>query len=386
MSLPRTVLVLGVASLLTDLSSEMIFPLLPAFLAVLGVGAIALGLMEGAAESTASLLKVVSGALADRMPRRKPLVVAGYAISGTARPLIGLATIWPVVLVLRLVDRFGKGLRTSPRDALIADVTVESQRGRAYGLQRAMDNAGAVLGPLAAATLLGLGLSLREVFWCAALPAAMVVVVLALGVRERPRVLPAATSGKPPNAGLADLGRDFRVLLGIVVVFALGNSSDAFLLLRLGQAGLSNAEVAYAWTAHSAVRATAVYVGGHLADRFDKTRLMAAGWAVHAAIYGMMALFDEPAALVVALIAYGVHYGATEPTERALVAELAPPAFRGSAFGWFHGAIGLSALPASALFGWLWSELGAPGAFGFGAGLALTAGVLLLLAFGKSNR
>jgi MFS family permease len=380
MIVPRTVVALGLVSLLTDLSSEMIYPLLPAFLAtLLGAGVVALGIVEGAAEATASLLKIVSGTVADRVRRRKPLIIAGYAVSGVARPLIGFAVVWPMVLALRVVDRIGKGLRTAPRDALIADVTVAEARGRAYGLHRAMDNAGAVLGPLIATALLAAGLSVREVFWSAAVPAGIVIAVLALSVRESPRPAFAVSTRTGSLARLGKLGPRFPRLLVVFVIFALGNSTDAFFLLRLHEAGLAPAAVALTWAAHSAVRTVAVYCGGALADRMDRRKLLATGWLLYATIYGAMAAVDSVAALVALLVVYGLHYGAVEPTERALVAELAPPALRGSAFGWFHGAVGLAALPASALFGLLWNHAGAAAAFGFGAALAALAALLLLV-------
>ena len=378
--LPSTVIILGLASLLTDLSSEMIFPLLPVLLATtLGAGAVVLGIIEGAAESVASLLKVVSGVLADRMPRRKPLVVVGYTLSGAARPLLGLALVWPVVLALRVLDRIGKGIRTAPRDALIADVTEDVVRGRAYGLHRAMDNAGAVLGPLVATGLLMLGFGLREVFLMAAVPAAVVIAVLVLGVREEPRTAHPTPAPALASSGGAKLGRPFRRLLVVVVLFTLGNSTDAFLLLRLHESGISAAGVALAWSAHSAVRAVFVYFGGGLADRIDRRWLLGAGWLAYAVVYASMALFDSPLALVILLIAYAAHYGAVEPSERALVAAYAPPRLRGVAFGWFHGSVGFAALPASALFGWLWSVAGPAASFGMGAALAAVAAVALLL-------
>jgi len=382
----RTVVVLGVASLLTDLSSDMIYPLLPAYLAVtLGAGAIGLGAMEGAAEATSSLLKIASGKLADRVSRRKPLVVMGYGLSGLMRPLIGFAVAWPVVIFLRVVDRVGKGIRTSPRDALIADVTPSEARGRAYGLHRAMDNAGAVLGPALAALLITLGVETRAVFWWAAVPAVLVIVVLIFGIRETPRE-PSVTAMTTERAPLRELGPSYRRFLLVVVVFTLGNSSDMFLLLRLGEAGLGPTGVTLAWGAHNLVRTFATYFGGKLADRFDRRRLLTIGWALYALAYTAMAFFDSPVSIVVLIVAYALHYGAVEPTERAIVADLAPASLRGSAFGWFHGSIGLAALPASALFGVLYASVAPKAAFGVGAALALAAviGLVTLVPFGRS--
>jgi MFS family permease len=376
MRLPRTVVVLGLASLLTDLSSDMIYPLLPAYLALaLGAGVVGLGAMEGAAEATASLIKVVSGSLADRARRRKPLVLSGYGLSGAAKPLIGLVASWPMVIVLRLLDRVGKGLRSAPRGALIADATPDSARGRAYGLHRSMDNAGAVLGPAAAAGLLALGFETRHVFLAAAAPAVIVLAVIALMVREAPRA--EREPDAPKRVALGALGPEYRRVLAVVVLFTLGNSSDMFLLFRLSDAGLGPEGVALAWAGHNAVRTVATWFGGPLADRVDRRRLLAAGWLVYAAIYAAMAFVDSPPLIIALIVIYALHYGAVEPCERALVAEMAPPTLRGSAFGWFHGAVGIAALPASALFGLLWKLGGPMPAFGAGACLALAAALLL---------
>jgi MFS family permease len=377
--IPRTVIMLGVVSLLTDLSSEMIYPLLPVFLAsALGAGAIALGLIEGVAESTAALLKVASGIWTDRTRRRKPLVVAGYTLSGIMRPLIGLATAWPAVLVIRFADRIGKGLRTSPRDALIADVTDESARGTAYGIHRAMDHAGAVLGPLIAAALLNFaGLPLRQVFLLSAIPAVAVLVVLLLGVKE-PRLQQAEAPAAPQFlAPWSALGPDYRRLLIAVLVFTLGNSTDAFLLLRLSQAGVGPAGIALLWAAHHVVKMTANYYGGRLSDRVGPRAMILTGWIFYAAIYLTFGWLDSAPWLIAVFLAYGVYFGLVEPAERAWVASLVPANLRGTAFGWYHCAIGLAALPASVAFGLLWQQWGAAVAFSTGAVLAAFAAVLL---------
>ena len=377
--LPATVVALGVVSLLTDLSSEMIYPLLPLFLAtVLGAGPQALGLVEGVAESTAALFKIASGTWSDRARRRKPLIVAGYALAGAARPLIGLAASWPAVLGLRFADRVGKGLRSSPRDALIADVAPGARRGEAFGVQRAMDHAGAVAGPLVAAGLLTMaGLSLRQVFLLAAIPAALVVVVLLAAVREPKRPRPAQVAAVADGEGLR-LGRDFRLLLLAMVVFTLGNSSDAFLLLRLTDRGVAPAAVAALWSALHIVKMTAAYAGGRLSDRVGRRPMVLAGWLVYATVYAAFALVSTPAAVIAVFLSYGFYFGLTEPVEKAWVVSLVPPQRRGAAFGLLNGAVGLAALPASVLFGVLWQRFGAATAFATGAGLALAASAILL--------
>jgi MFS family permease len=374
-ALPRAVIALGVVSLLTDVSSEMIAPLLPVFVAAaVGGGALSLGLIEGVAESTAALVKLVSGALSDRMRRRKPLLVIGYALAGAARPLIGLARAWPVVLGLRFADRIGKGLRGPPRDALIADAVAEGARGRAFGFHRAMDHAGAVIGPLVAAALLAAGFDRRDIFLSAAVPAFAVMVVLVFAVREPARPAP------PPHASSAaqaPLGSDFRRLVAAAVLFTLGNSTDLFLLLRLHHAGLSDVALAVLWSLHHVVKMAAAYLGGRASDRVSRRPLLAAAWLLYAAVYLAFALLSSPTALVAIFLAYGLTFGIAEPVEKAWTADLVPPERRGAAFGWLHGAVGLAALPASLLFGAVWEWLGHGAAFALGAALAVVAAVAL---------
>ncbi|MDH5372394.1 MAG: MFS transporter [Acidimicrobiia bacterium] len=378
--LPRTVVALGVVSFFTDLSSEMIYPLLPAFLVtVLGAGAVALGTIEGIAESTAAVLKVFSGRWADRMSRRKPLVVGGYGLSGFMRPLIGLVVSWPSVVFLRFADRIGKGLRSSPRDALIADVTPPERLGAAYGLHRAMDHGGAVAGPLVAAGLLLIpGIGLREVFLLAGIPAILVMLVLFFAVNE-PADRPVA-SGPPPSIidGWQATEPPFRRLLLAVIVFTLGNSTDAFLLLRLTDVGFAPAWVALLWSLHHVVKLLANLFGGQLSDRVSRRALIGTGWLLYAAIYLGFGLTTNTAGLVALFLIYGIYFGLTEPVERAWVAALAPAESRGGAFGFFHGSVGLTALPASLLFGALYTTLGPAAAFGTGAALAVAATVLLI--------
>lgn len=371
---------LGFVSFFTDLSSEMIYPLLPAFLVtVLGAGAVALGTIEGIAESTAAVLKVFSGRWADRMAKRKPLIVSGYALSGLVRPMIGLAVSWPFVVALRFADRIGKGIRSSPRDALIADVTPSERLGAAYGLHRAMDHGGAVVGPLVAAGLLFIpGIGLREVFLLAAVPAAIVMVLLVAAVKE-PNERPIA-SGPAPSLleGWRATQPPFRKLLLAVIVFTLGNSTDAFLLLRLTDVGFAPAAVAVLWSLHHGVKMGANLYGGQLSDRVSRRALIGTGWLLYAAIYLGFGLTTNGATLVGLFLLYGVYFGLTEPVERAWIATLAPTESRGGAFGFFHGAVGLTALPASLLFGALYTTAGPLTAFATGSALALLATILLM--------
>lgn len=376
--LGRNVVALGLVSLLTDFSSEMIYPLLPVFLtAVLGAGPAALGIIEGVAETTASLLKLFSGAWSDRLGKRKPLVVAGYALSTAARPLVGVAAAWGHVLAIRFADRIGKGVRTSPRDALVAASVAPDDRGRAFGLQRAMDHLGAVLGPLAAFALLaGAGLSYRHVFLLSVIPGLAAVAALLFLVREPDAPAPVHAGGRLRDGRLPP---GFRRYLLIVCLFTLGNASDAFLILRAVDAGVPVAYVPLLWGAFHVVKSSLSTPAGILSDRRNRKTLIAGGWLVYAACYGGWAFARGPAAVVGLFLAYGLFAAATEGAERALVADFVPPERRGTAFGWFHLAVGLSALPASVLFGIIWGRYGAPAAFGVSACLALAASGLLAL-------
>jgi MFS family permease len=379
--LPRTVVLLGIVSFFTDFSSEMIYPLLPLFLAtVLGAGAVAIGFVEGLAESTASFVKILAGYWTDRTNRRKPLVFAGYSLAGAVRPLIGLAPGWTFVAAFRFLDRVGKGLRTSPRDALIADVTDPQTRGGAYGFHRSLDHAGAVTGPLAAAALLRFfGLPLRTVFLLAAVPAAVVVLVLWLAVHEPDRSSASMREDRPEPVG-SGISPDLRLFLFALLLFTLANSSDAFLLLKLSNAGLGAASVALLWSAHHVIKMLSNYVAGNLGDRVGYRLLIIAGWLYYALIYLGFAWFDSRRWLVALFLAYGLYYGLTEPAERAWVSVLAPPRARGRFFGYYHAIIGFAALPSSLLFGFLWKNWGSPAAFVLGSVFAVVAAGMLVAA------
>ncbi len=379
-AIPRTVIILGVVSLLTDLSSEMIYPLLPVFLAVhLGAGPIALGIVEGVAESTAAVLKLMSGLWTDRSQRRKPFILAGYSIAGLVRPMIGLATTWSAVLAIRFADRIGKGIRTTPRDALIADVTHPDHRGAAYGFHRAMDHAGAVLGPLVAAALMaGFGLSMRAVFLCAIVPGLLVIVLIIAGVRDQ-KAETRVTSALHLRGAWSAFPRELKIVFAAVFLFTLGNATDAFILLRLSDLGLPAPWVAALWSLHHVVKMAASYVGGAISDRAGRRIMILSGWALYALVYVAFAVTSSPHAAIVIFMIYGVYYGLVEPSEKAWIADLAPVHARATAMGYYQASIGLGALPASLAFGFLWSVYGASFAFFAGAALAACAcGVLML--------
>lgn len=384
--LPPAILALGLVSFLTDLSSEMIYPLLPVFVAVeLGGGAAALGLIEGLAEATSALGKAMSGFLADRAATRKPFLLMGYGLSGVARPLMGLVFSWPAVGAIRFLDRVGKGLRTSPRDALIAQAANPQELGRAFGFHRSMDHAGAVLGPLAAAALLNYaGLGLREIFLLAAIPAAAVMAVLWWRVKETPRPAPPPETNRVGfREAWTKLDRDYRMLLLALLVFTLGNSADAFLLLRLSEAGAEPWWLAVLWSVFHMVKMTANLHGGPYVDRLGPKKALLVGWGLYAAAYLGMGLAQTETAMTLVFLFYGFHFGLSEPGERALVARLAPEGLSGTAFGLYHATVGLAALPASLIFGLVWKFMGAPAAFALGACLAAAAGALLYAGLGE---
>jgi MFS family permease len=373
--LPRAVLWLGIVSLATDAASEMIYPLMPLFLTtVLGASGSFIGLIEGSAEATASLLKLWSGKLADRARHRKPLTLLGYGISSTLRPLAGLATAPWMILAVRLGDRVGKGIRSSPRDALLAEVTSPAQRGRAFGFHRAMDNAGAVIGPITATLLLLGHFSLRSVFLLAAIPGALAMVALAAGVREPEREITA----RPPNsAPQTSSTRGFRAYLVAVGLFAIGNSTDAFLLLRAQSLGVDPKLIPLLWMMHSGVKAALSTLGGALSDRLGRRRLIVSGWSLYALCYLGFGLADRPWQIWALFAAYGLYYAMVEGTEKALVVDLVGAGARGWGFGRYYAVVGLAALPASFAFGVAIDRFGARATFTTAAALAMAAALIL---------
>jgi MFS family permease len=376
--LPRAVKTLGLVSLLTDASSEMIYPLLPAFLTgTLKAGPAFLGVVEGLAEAVAAFVKIGSGALSDRVARRKPVVVAGYGLSSLMRPLVALATAPVHLLAVRVLDRVGKGVRSAPRDALLAEVTAPEERGRAYGFHRAMDHTGAMIGPLLASAALLVTHDLRTVFALAAIPAALAMAALVFRVHEPTRKVDAPPG---PHASVAtapaDLGgRPFRLYLLVLAVFTLGNSSDAFLLLRAQEAGVALAFIPLLWAFHHLVKAATSTLGGTLSDRWGRRRVILGGWAVYGLVYAGFALARSPLQVVSLFGVYGLFHALTEGPERALVADLTGSKGHGRAFGLYHAVTGAMLLPASLLTGVLWQEYGAATALGAGA---LTAAVAAL--------
>ncbi|HEX6083776.1 MAG TPA: MFS transporter [Thermoanaerobaculia bacterium] len=370
MKLKPQVILLGVAALLNDAASELIYPLLPVFLSTtLGATPVIIGLIEGVADGLASILKYFSGAISDHQKKRKPWVVGGYGLAAASRLLIAAATVWPLVLTARLVDRTGKGMRSAPRDAMIADVTPKEQRGRAYGFHRALDHTGAIIGPLLALLLLqGLGLSLRTTFYLAVIPGAIGVVMLAVLLRETD----AAAKSTPEIKDVTLPGR-FRGAITAVALFALANSSDAFLLLQAHAAGVSAAMLPALWAAHHVIKSLFSTRAGALSDRVDRRWLLIAGWSAYAVIYVLFPFAKTLPVFVILFVLYAIPFTLFEGAERAWIADLVPAEARGKSFGIYYLANGLGVLAGSALFGLLYQQVSPRAAFFTGAALALAA-------------
>jgi len=377
---PRNVFALGWTSFLNDTASEMIYPLLPVFLtSVLGAGVAFLGLIEGIAESTASLVKLFSGWLSDRIGKRKGLVLFGYGLAAVARPLIAASHAAWQVLLIRAGDRTGKGIRSSPRDALVAASCEEGERGKAFGLQRSMDHAGAIAGPLLASLILFLipG-NYRLMFALASIPGILTLPLIALSVQEIKPV--SASSGKGVKLTLAPFSSKFKVYLAILVLFTLGNSSDAFLLLRAKTLGIGAALLPILWIVLHIVKMTTSIPGGMLSDKLRRRGVIVAGWMIYALAYFGFGLASRAWHIWALFAFYGLFFGLTEGVEKAFVADLVPEALRGTAYGMYNFAIGIAAFPASLLLGIVWQTTkSALLAFGLGGALAFLASLLLWL-------
>lgn len=376
---------LGLVALLNDAASEMMTPLLPIFLtATLGAGPAIVGLIEGAAESAASILKLVSGWLTDRGWNAKRLVVGGYALSNGARPLIGLAMGWSAVLALRFLDRVGKGLRTAPRDAMIAAVTTTEMRGRAFGFHRSMDHLGAVIGPLLAFALLAAGLTLRQVFLSSLVIGVAVVATLILGL---PKEQAASQAASRPLLAWRTLDRGLRRLLIACGTLALAATPEAFLVLWARDNGLALTVVPLLWAVASVLKMTVALPAGILSDRVGRLPVLIGGWTLR--VLTLAALGWLPAVsgwgIWALFLAYAVTLAMTESAERSLVGDIAAPAQRGTAFGWYHLMSGLLVLPGALIFGLLWEWVGASSAFGVAAGVTLLAAVMLLVSVRRTE-
>ena len=387
--LPRAVWLLGWVSLATDSASEAVYPLLPFFLTrLLGAGAISLGVIEGVAEAVNSTLKIASGRIADRSRAKRPLVLIGYGVSSLARPFMAIAHTWTHVLTVRVIDRFGKGVRGAPRDAMLATWATPDTRGKIYGFHRAMDHAGAVVGPTVASVFLFFYPDhYRTLFALTIIPGAIAVALILL-VPERDEKSAndqqlttngPATNDQQPTTNDQRLPSDFTRFMIVLAIFTLGNSSDAFLLLKLTDAAGSAKLVPLMWAALHIIKATVSVAGGSWSDRIGRRAVIALGWGVYTLVYVGFAASTTLAALFSWFLFYGFYFGLTEGTERALVADIAPAPRRGFAFGIYNAVQGLGALAASVLFGVVWTAYGTAAAFGLGAALAILATTLLVV-------
>lgn len=389
-SLPRNVLALSFVSLLNDTSSEIIYPLLPAFLALsLGASPFAIGLIEGFAESVASLLKLVSGYLSDRLNKRKLPVLAGYSLAAITRPFLAFATSWPQVLIVRVTDRVGKGIRGAPRDALIAESVPVSERGFAFGFNRAADHLGAVFGPVAAFILLYIFAAdsqnptlgeYQSVFLFASVPVVLGLLVIVFFVKEK--AIPRAVDAEPPNLSLRGFDNNFKRFLFVIALFTLSNSTDAFLLLRAGQAGISPVVLPLLWMTLHLSKVVSSLIGGHLSDKIGRKTVIITGWVIYALVYAGFAFVNEAWQTWALFIIYGAYFGLTEGVEKAFVADMVPENKRGTAYGLYNLAFGITVFPASLLFGLIWTQFGASTAFLASACVSVAA-ILLLFSVRK---
>jgi len=371
---PKNVKALGFVSLINDAASEMIYPLLPIFLtSVLGIGVGALGVIEGIAESTASLLKLFSGWISDKIKKRKILILIGYSLAALGRPIIALSVAWWQVAVIRFVDRLGKGVRTSPRDALISLSTPDGVKGKAFSLHRAMDHAGAIIGPLSAIILLKFGMSLKNLFLWALLPGIITIFVIFFFVREKK----AHETIKSVDFKFSILSKNFKAYLLILILFTLGNSSDAFLILKARAAGVTIAFIPLLWIVLHFVKMVTSVPGGKWSDKIGRRKVIVSGWVVYALIYLGFGFSYRIFHIWLLFALYGIYFGLTEGVEKAFVSDLVGKEFQGTAFGFYHLAVGIAAFPSSVIFGFVWQKVGSEVAFAYGASLAGLASILL---------
>ena len=380
----KNIFFLGLVSFLTDISSDMIYPLLPVFLTdVLGSSKLFVGLIEGIAESTASLLKILSGWFSDKIGKRKPVVILGYSLSSISKPLLALVSSAWQVLFIRFADRTGKGIRTSPRDALIAETSDGAKRGASFGLHRAMDSAGAIIGPLLAFVLLPLlNKNYRHLFLLASIPAFFSILVLFVWVKEAKTRREKVTLAERKTSFKFDA--KFKLFVLVVALFTLGNSSDAFLFLRAKSLGVNIVFIPLLWGLFNLVYTLSSTPAGVLSDKIGRRKIILFGFLVYGLSYLGFAFANRSLHIWILFAVYGVYYGLTDGALRAFVADLVKDeGKRGTAYGFYHGAVGFCALPASLILGFLWQTFSATVAFSFGAVLALLAGVIFYIGFPK---
>lgn len=375
----KNVTIAGLVSFFMDVSSEMIYPLVPLFLAnVLGVNKSVIGLIEGIAESTASLLKVFSGWFSDRIGNRKWLMALGYGISTLSRPFVALASGWQHVLGSRFIDRFGKGIRTAPRDAIIAESADKTHLGRAFGFHRAMDTFGAVVGPTIAFLLLGLfSNDYRKVFWLSMIPGVIAVLLIIFFITEKKKAV--AAHADRPNLTMKHFDWRFKFFVGIAALFAAGNSSDVFLILRAEQKGVPAAMIPVVYLLFNLIYSLSSIPAGVAADRFGKKRVILLGFVLFAALYYGFAVAAGAAAIWILFGLYGLFMGLTEGIQKAFLATIIPKDFKATAFGVYNTVVGLAMFPASFIGGWLWDHVSPSATFYFGAITAALSAILFII-------
>jgi len=382
--LERNVFFTGLVSFFMDFSSEMIYPLVPIFLSsVLGVNKSVIGLIEGIAESTASLLKVFSGWFSDRIGKRKILLITGYGISTLSRPIVALSTLWGHVLAFRFVDRFGKGIRGAPRDAIIAESTPYKDLGRSFGFHRTMDTLGAVVGPATAFfILLFFTGSYRLVFWLSMVPGAIAVLIIIFFVKEK-KFEKISTS--IPRLSLKDFNWRYKAFVAITTLFALGNSSDVFLILKAINVGVKESQIPILYLSFNLVYALTSMPAGILSDRIGRKKIILSGFVLFGFIYWGFAVSSEQRDIWRLFLLYGVFMGLTEGIQKAFLATIIPPDFKATAFGVYNTAVGLAIFPASVIGGYLWDKYGPHATFYYGTFTAFTSAVLFLIVFGRDK-
>lgn len=381
---PKNVFFLGLVSLFMDISSEMIYPLIPIFLSnVLAASKTSIGLIEGVAESTSSLLKVFSGWMSDKAGKRKPLIFWGYSVSVLSRPILALASSWPLVLLYRFADRAGKGIRTAPRDAMLAESAEEKTLGRSFGFHRAMDTTGAVIGPLLAFTLLAVfSNNLRAVFWASVIPGLLAVMAIAFFVKETKRHLP---SGAPPSLSLSGLDGRFKAFVLVAGVFTLGKTSEAFLVLRALDIGVPVSSIPLVYLLFNLVAAALSTHMGSFADRAGMKKTIFSSYVLFALIFLGFAHASSSVHIWGLFISYGVFVSLNEGVQRAYVSTLIGPGMKSTGFGVYHMAVGLAALPSAIIGGALWEEIGPVALFYYGASMAILASLLFALLLGRRH-
>ncbi len=398
LGLDRNIYVAGIVSLLMDISSEMIYPLMPLFLSsVLGASKELIGLIEGVAESTASIVKIFSGWLSDKVGKRKGLTAGGYGFSTLSRPILALATGWHMALIARFLDRVGKGVRTAPRDAIIAESTEPDRYGAAFGFHRAMDTVGAVIGPATAFFMLrAFSGNFRNVFWVSMIPGALAVITILLFIREtagkqaggRQKTAVSGQGSSGPKLSWGKLSGRFRFFVIIAAVFSAGNSSDAFLILRARQAGISSAIIPLLYMMFNTIYSLVSLPAGIAADKFGRKRMILAGFIIFSAVYFGFARFASVRSVWYLFGAYGIFMGLTEGIQKAYIAEVLPQEFKATAFGIYNMMVGLALLPASIIGGWLWDHVSPAATFYYGSVMALiSAGlfVVYIIIYGQEN-